>query len=126
MSRCAVLGLAAFVFVTTAAAQVPRLFPVQALRGELRGVAPPDVLVNGKAARLAPGARIRNEENRFEVIGSLAGRRLLVHYTTDSGGQLLELWILTASELGNQPWPTTAAQARSWQFDPIAQKWTRP
>ncbi len=126
MLRCAVLGLAALTFVSTAASQVPRLFPAQALRAELRGVAPPDVLINGKPARLAPGARIRNEENRFEVIGSLAGRQLVVHYTMDAGGQLLELWILTASERANLPWPTTMAQAQSWQFDPVAQKWARP
>jgi hypothetical protein len=48
--------------------------------------APPDVLLNGKPARLAPGARIRNEDNRFEVIGALAGRKLVVHYTTDPAG----------------------------------------
>jgi hypothetical protein len=126
MSRCAALGLAALISMPHAAAQVPRLFPAQALRGELVGTAPPDVQLNGRAARLAPGARIRNEENRFEVIGTLSGRRLIVHYTTDPGGQLLDIWILTGSERANQPWPVTPAQSQSWQFDPVSQKWTRP
>ena len=126
MIRCAALGLVALLFSSAAAAQVPRLFPPTALRGELTGSAPPDVLLNGRAARLAPGARIRNEDNRFEVMGQIAGRKLVVNYTFDAGGQLLDVWILTASERARQPWPVTPAQAQSWQFDPIAQIWTRP
>ena len=126
MIRCAALGLSALLFSSAVAAQVPRLFPPTALRGELTGTAPPDVLLNGKPARLAPGARIRNEDNRFEVMGQIAGRKLVVNYTLDAGGQLLDVWILTASERARQPWPVTPAQAQSWQFDPIAQIWTRP
>lgn len=129
MKRCAAaagLVLAAWLAAAPAAAQVPRLFPPTALRGELAGTAPPDVLLNGRAARLAPGARIRNVENRLEVIGALAGRKLVVHYTTDAGGQLLDIWVLTDSELANTPWPATPAQATSWTFDPVAQKWSRP
>jgi hypothetical protein len=126
MIRCAALGLVALLFSSAAAAQVPRLFPPTALRGELTGSAPPDVLLNGRAARLAPGARIRNEDNRFEVMGQIAGRKLVVNYTVDAGGQLLDVWILTASERARQPWPMTPAQAQAWQFDPIAQIWTKP
>jgi hypothetical protein len=127
MNRCAAWALAALAFASTAAtAQVQRLFPPQALRGVLTGTAPPDVLLNGSAARLAPGARIRNDENRFEVIGTLSGRKLVVHYTTDPGGQLLDIWILTAAEMANEPWPTSTAQAQAWTFDPISQKWTKP
>jgi hypothetical protein len=126
MTRCAALGLMALLFSSAVAAQVPRLFPPTAQRGELVGTAPPDVQLNGKTARLAPGARIRNEQNRFEVIGSLAGGKWLVHYTTDPGGQLLDIWILTPSERANQPWPVTTAQAQNWQFDPVAQKWSKP
>jgi hypothetical protein len=126
MIRCAALGLSALLFSSAVTAQVPRLFPPTALRGELTGTAPPDVLLNGKPARLAPGARIRNEDNRFEVMGQIAGRKLVVNYTFDAGGQLLDVWILTASERARQPWPVTPAQAQSWQFDPIAQIWSRP
>ena len=126
MVRCAALALAALTVVGAASAQVVRLFPPTALRGELTGTAPPDVLLNGKAARLAPGARIRNQENRFDVTGTLTGGKWLVHYTTDSGGQLQDIWILTASEAANQPWPTTVEQAQTWRFDAVAQKWTKP
>ena len=126
MLRCVSIGLAALLLASAAPAQVARLFPATALRGELVGSAPPDVQLNGRPARLAPGARVRNEENRFEVMGTLQGRALVVHYTTDAGGQLLDIWILTPGERANQPWPVTVQQAQSWQFDPIAQKWTRP
>ena len=126
MIRCVATGFAVLLATATASAQVTRLFPPTALRGELTGVAPPDVLLNGKPARLAAGARIRNEDNRFEVMGQLAGRKLLVHYTTEGGGQLLDIWILRPSEIANQPWPATAEQAASWRFDPIAQTWSRP
>ena len=126
MPRCAALGLALLTACSAVTAQVPRLFPPTALRGELVGVAPPEVLLNGQPARLAPGARIRNEENRFEVMGQISGRTLVVHYTTDAGGQLLDIWILRPSERANQPWPATVEQARRWTFDPIAQTWSRP
>ncbi|MCC7151436.1 MAG: hypothetical protein IT501_05500 [Rubrivivax sp.] len=128
MLRCAALGLSLCMLLGApiASAQVARLFPPTALRGELVGVAPPDVLLDGKPARLAPGARIRNEDNRFEVMGQISGRKLLVHYTTDAGGQLLDIWILRPSEIANQPWPMTREQAARWVFDPIAQTWSRP
>ena len=126
MHRCAVLILPMALFAASAVAQVPRLFPPKALRGDLVVAQPPDVMLNGRQARLAPGARIRNEENRFEVTGTLAGRKLVIHYTTDAGGQLLDIWILTPSERARQPWPSTEAQAASWQFDPVAQTWSRP
>jgi hypothetical protein len=126
MIRCVVLLVLGSVLGGTSVAQVPRLFPSAALRGELSGTAPPDVLLNGRPARLAPGARIRSEENRFEVTGTLQGRTLLVNYTTDPGGQLLEIWILTPAERANVPWPMSAGQAAAWRFDPVAQKWSLP
>ena len=130
MQRCAPaagLALAALLLAgAPASAQLPRPFPSSALRGELVGTAPPDVQLNGLPARLSPGARVRNEDNRFEVMGSLAGRRLLVHYTLDGGGQLLDVWILRPTEIANEPWPRTREQAQAWQFDPVSQKWSKP
>ncbi len=129
MLRCAALGLAAGLVFTSAAAvaQVQRAFPPTALRGELTGSAPPDVLLNGKPARLAAGARIRGQENRFELTSFLAGKRLVVNYTIeDASGQLMEVWVLTPAEVANAPWPTSKEQAASWIFDPVAQKWTQP
>ena len=129
MLRCAALGLAAGLALcsATASAQVLRTFPPTALRGELSGAAPPDVLLNGKPARLAAGARIRGEENRFELTSFLAGKKLVVNYTVeDTSGHLMDIWVLTAAERANTPWPATREQAAAWTFDPAAQKWTRP
>ncbi|MBL8286711.1 MAG: hypothetical protein JNL85_01895 [Rubrivivax sp.] len=110
-----------------AAAQAPRSFPAAALRGEIVVVQPPELLLNGQPARLAPGARIRGENNLLIVSGALAThQRLVVHYTFDREGQLGEVWILTAAERARLPWPATREQAAAWTFDPIGQTWTRP
>ena len=61
MTRCAAfaLALALALLSSSVPAQVPRMFPPHALRGELVATAPPDVMLEGRAARLAPGARVR-------------------------------------------------------------------
>ena len=109
-----------------AAAQMPRNFPATALRGEIAAAQPPELLLNGRPARLSPGARIRDETNMLQVIGILAGRRVVVHYTVDIAGQIAEVWILTPAERAVRPWPTTPEQAATWTFDPVGQVWTRP
>jgi len=70
----------------------------KAQRGVLRVVAPPDVLVDGQPARLAPGARIRDRNNLMVVSGALLGQDLVVRYTRDPLGLVHEVWILRASE----------------------------
>jgi hypothetical protein len=109
-----------------AAAQQPRNFPATALRGEIVVQQPPELLLNGRPARLSPGVRIRGENNLMLVSGALANQRLLVHYTVDLSGLIGEIWVLTAAERARQPWPTTREQAAAWAFDPVAQTWTRP
>lgn len=136
MTRCAVprraAVLASLALVASlapllpAAAQVQRQFPASALRGELVVVQPPEVLLNGRPARLAPGARIRSESNLLVVQSALAQRRWIVHYTLDLTGSLLDVWVLTPAELARQPWPTSPEQAAAWRFDPLAQTWSRP
>ena len=103
-----------------------RPFPPDALRGELVVTAPPEVLLNRKPLRLAPGARIRDGGNRVVLSGSLAGQKLLVHYTRHADGQLREVWLLTPAEAARQPWPRTPAEAAAWRFDPPSQSWSRP
>lgn len=123
----AITWLAAAAFVALpAAAQQPRNFPATALRGEIVLLQPPELLLNGRPARLSPGARIRGENNMMMVSGALANQRLLVHYTVDLSGLLGEVWVLTADERARQPWPTTREQAAAWTFDPVGQTWTRP
>jgi hypothetical protein len=102
----AFLGLVMALALAPAAAQSPdsegklgvRQFPPAALRGLLVVQAPPEISLNGKADRLAPGARIRSTNNTYVVSGALLGQELLVNYTRDSAGLVYEVWVLTAEE----------------------------
>ena len=126
MHRCAPLIVAALASLAAPAdAQINRPFPATALRGELVVVQPPEVLLNGRAARLAPGARIRGENNLLLTSGAVIGQKLIVNYTQDSGG-LLDVWVLTAEERARWPWPTTQAQAAAWSYDAASQTWSKP
>jgi hypothetical protein len=117
----ALLSLAA----AGAMAQTSRPFPATALRGALQVVQPPDVLLNGEPARLSPGSRIRGPNNMMQLSGTLVGLNLLVHYTREPSGLVHDVWILTPEEAARKPWPTTAEEARRWEFNPSAQTWTR-
>ena len=125
MLRCVLLA-AALACALPAAAQVQRNFPATALRGTLAITQPPEVLLNGAPARLAPGARIRGTDNLLVLSGGLIGQRFVVDYTVDIAGLVMDVWLLTPQEAARQPWPTTAAQAAAWRFDPMAQTWSRP
>ena len=128
MIRCVIALLMTLVLGSSVWAQnvVQRNFPATALRGELSFGQPPEVLLNGQAARLAPAARIRGTNNLLVMSGGLVGKKAVVHYTLDPLGLVLDVWILTEAERAKQPWPTKAADAVSWSFDPIAQVWTKP
>ena len=115
------LGVAAL----PAMAQAQRNFPADALRGALVVENPPEITLNGQAARLAPGARIRGQSNMLAMSGSLAGQRLLVNYTFDMNGHVKDVWILTPGEASRKPWPSTPEEAARWEFDAAAQTWTR-
>ncbi len=133
MNRCArrtfvaatLLGLA-LPFTTMAGAQSLRSFPANALRGELVVTEAPELLLNRRPARLAPGARIRGTDNLLVMSGAIVGQRFTVHYTVDISGLVMEVWILTEQEKAKRPWPTTPEQAAGWSFDPVAQEWSRP
>jgi hypothetical protein len=125
MYRCAFAVFAALAFAMPASAQVQRNFPQNALRGEIVIGAPPEITLNGTATRLAPGARIRNQNNLLEMSAALVGNRFVVHYTTDLSGLVRDVWILRPEEIANKPWPATTEEAQRWSFDPIAQTWTR-
>ena len=126
MLRCVTLAALLAAAALPAAAQMLRPFTAQTLRGELIVTQPPEVLLNRQPARLAPGARIRGADNLLLVSGAVVGQRLIVNYTLDLGGHLLQVWVLTAAEQARQPWPTTPQQAAAWAFDVSAQTWSRP
>ena len=124
MLRCVLM--AAALAAGPAFAEGPRTFPAGALRGEIAFALPPEILLNGKPARLAPGSRIFDGAGQQQLSGALVGQRVVVNYTRDNAGQPHQVWILTAAERANKPWPATDAEARSWLFDPAAQRWTKP
>ena len=126
MLRCALPVVCAFFVSLPVAAQNLRNFNDKALRGEVTFQQPPNVLLNNSPMRLAPGARIRGEDNLLKMSGTLAGQRRVVNYTLDLDGQLLDVWVLTAQERARTPWPTTPAQAQAWAFDVNSQRWTKP
>jgi hypothetical protein len=126
MLRFASAFVAAACLAAPAAAQVQRAFPQNALRGAIVIGVAPDILLNDQHARLAPGARIRDQNNMTIVPGALTGGRYLVNYNIDTSGLVKEVWILRPEEASVQPWPTTPAQAGAWTFDPVGQVWTKP
>jgi len=125
MYRC-VAAAAAVLFLVAPASAQQRQFPQNALRGALQFVEPPEILLNGQPARLAPGARIRGQNNMLVLSGALSGSKLLVHYTVDIGALVKDVWILTPEEAAKKPWPTNPGEAESWSFDSVAQTWTKP
>jgi hypothetical protein len=128
MTRCAAALLVTLVLGSHAAAQniVQRGFPANALRGEIAFGQPPEVMLNGQPVRLAPASRIRGTNNLLVMSGALAGKKAIVNYTLDPLGLVQDVWILTDAERAKQPWPTKAADAKAWSFDPVAQVWTKP
>ncbi len=127
MIRCASIAAALLLFASAAQAQTHRPFPADALRGELQVQVAPEVLLNGKPARLAPGSRIRNETNLLVTPGEMTAQgKRVVHYTQESDGLVKDVWVLNAAELANKRWPKTRAEAAAWRFDAATQTWIKP
>jgi hypothetical protein len=100
--------VSANLYAQTDAASAPlpqRILPISAnaQRGILNIVQPPDVLLDGQAARLAPGARIRGTNNLLVMSGAITGQDLPVRYTLDSYGLILNVWILSDAEIARDP-----------------------
>ena len=83
---------------TEAAQALPRAFPEAALRAEMVVQNHPLIVLNGKSEQLSPGARIFDKDNYLVLSGRLVNQALLVNYLRDSGGQIHQVWILTAEE----------------------------
>jgi hypothetical protein len=126
MYRCLFVAASLMLLHTAAPAQVQRQFPASALRGDLMITAPPEATLNGAPTRLAPGARLRGEDNMLQMSAALVGRKLRVNYTLDLYGLVREVWILRDEEVAMKPWPRSPAEAQAWTFDPVAQTWNKP
>jgi hypothetical protein len=131
MYRCApasiLLALATSIAcISPAQAQTHRPFPAYALRGELVVQQVPEVRLNGQPARLAPGSRMRSESHMLLQPASVAGQKLIVHYTVEpTSGLLQDIWVLNAAELANKLWPRSAQEAATLAFDPATQTWSK-
>jgi hypothetical protein len=98
--RALTLTLAGALLATSLASaqQAVRPFPPQAQRGTLQVTNPPEVLLDGKAERLSPGARIRGVNNLLVMSGAIVGQSLVVAYVRNPLGQLHDIWVLNATE----------------------------
>lgn len=86
-------------FSTSAAAQIVRSFPDTAPRGKIAFKSPPQIELDGKADRLSPGARIRDERGMLAMTGALEGKSFVVNFKREaSTGMVHEVWILTLEE----------------------------
>ena len=85
-----------------------------------------EVLLNGDLARLAPGARLRGQNNMLVISGAAIGQRLVVNYTVDSLGNVKDVWVLRDEEIANRPWPRTLQEAQTWGFNFDTQTWVKP
>jgi hypothetical protein len=86
-------------FSHAAAAQTVRSFPETALRGKIAFKSPPQIELDGKADRLSPGARIRDEQGMLAMTGALEGKAFVVNFKREAGsGMVHEVWLLTAEE----------------------------
>jgi len=82
---------------TAAAAAQLRTIPQDAKRGTLRHVQEMILEVDGRRARLAPGAQIRDANNRV-ILPMAVPPGSLAKYRLDGEGQLQQVWILTPQE----------------------------
>jgi hypothetical protein len=101
MNRCrtslALIATTTLLLATAAQAQV-REFPAPALRGVLQVTQPPDIVLDGKADRLSPGARILGVRNELVMSASIVGERLVVNYTREPNGMVHQVWLLNQQE----------------------------
>jgi hypothetical protein len=92
-------SISGLLFSQTVAAQVIRTFPETAVRGKIAFKAPPQIELDGKADRLSPGARIRDEQGMLAMTGALEGKAFVVNFRREAAtGLVHEVWILTAEE----------------------------
>lgn len=96
--------------------QRTRQFPADARRGILQVAAANVIQMDGKPDQLAPGARIRDAQNRIVLTGALVGQTLRVNYTRETGGRVHEVWILTAEEAAQKRAGNNDLVQRNFRF----------
>jgi hypothetical protein len=96
--------------------QRTRQFPPDARRGILQVAAANVIRMDGQPDRLAPGARIRDAQNRIVLTGALVGQTLRVNYTRENAGQVHEVWILSAEEAAQKRAGNNDLVQRNFRF----------
>lgn len=74
-----------------------RSLPAQAKIGKIRHVQEMIVQIDGRLARLARGAQVRDQANRVLVPTAIPAGSV-VKYTLNAQGEVSAVWILTAHE----------------------------
>jgi hypothetical protein len=98
--RAAFLAVLAWSTVWISVQAMPvRPFPPKTLLGEMQVIQAPEVLIDGKSARLSPGARIRGANNMLTLSASITGQTHIVKYLREPHGLIHEVWILNPAEI---------------------------
>lgn len=79
-----------------------RTLPADARLGKIRHLQEMVVQIDGKRARLAPGAKVRDTHNRILMPMAIPAGSL-VKYTVNAQGEVAAVWILTAHEAAQSP-----------------------
>ena len=89
------------IFAVAAIAQSQRIvsIPAAAKRSVFVFSGGPDVLVDGRAARLAPGARIFDRNNYLQMHGAVTGTFRVKYLLEATTGLVQSVWILTDEEI---------------------------
>jgi hypothetical protein len=90
-------------YCAAAAAQL-RTIPDEAQVGTMRHLEAMQVELDGAPRSLAPGAQIRDGDNRLALPASLQEREL-VRYLVDDAGMIRRVWVLSAPEKAALPPP---------------------
>ena len=96
------LALFALVAFAGLAAAQTRTIPKEAARGDLRHLQAMYVELNGKPVQLAPGAQIRDADNRL-VLPTTLVEKADVRYLLDGAGLVHRVWIMTPLERAQAP-----------------------
>jgi len=79
-----------------------RTIPADARRGQITHLQEMIVSIDGKTARLAAGAQIRDAANRV-VVPAAVPPGSVVKYTVNPAGEVTAVWILTPQEAWRAP-----------------------
>ena len=98
--RVAVSVMALGLTASLALAQ-QRMVPIspKAKRADITFNRTPDILVNGKTARMAPGVRIYDRNNMMAMSGVLDGTTKAKYLVEETTGLVIGIWILTDDEI---------------------------